>query len=95
MWHTTKMALWILASGIAMGGYVVHAYEATPLAETAARGFCAQRDVRGTLFWFRCVDAAVALELQARDAQRDSDTSTILDQMRVNQPKKVGGKARP
>ena len=89
MWHTTKMAFWILASGIVMGGYTVHAFETERLMGFAERGYCVARDVAKTRYFYNCLDAAVQLDMQQRQAARDADTDTILSSMALNQPKKT------
>lgn len=76
--------------GAAMGAYYVYNLEhrvTEHLKDIAARGWCGQRDIEQTLYWFACQDAAIANELNQRDMAHDQETAAILSDM--------GSKKRP
>lgn len=63
------------------GGYRNEQAELEHVWSLALRGFCAAKDPDRNRYWYSCQDAAVALDLQQRQAQRDADTSAILADM--------------
>lgn len=72
----------IAAAGVGWYGGYRHEYaELEHVWGLALRGFCAAVDVDKNRHWYSCQDAAVALDLQQRQAQRDADTNAILADM--------------
>ncbi len=48
----------------------------------AERGFCLAKDVAKTRYWYPCLDAAVQLEMEQRQAQRLAQADPISDLIR-------------
>lgn len=96
-----KAVIAIFLSGVALGAYLVHAFEHEPLVNYIAKGWCGQRDVAHTFYLFNCQDGFIAAQLNQRLVEQDqaqaqlydADTQAILaDMSKPKKKPKKGGK---
>lgn len=78
----------VFLMGTGTGAYLLYEYYAAPMLSLVKRGYCGNEDVTHSLWWSACRDSYIAMEIQQREAERDSETLTILNSMEGNQPKR-------
>lgn len=86
--RTLRMLSIFFTMGAATGAYGEYQYYHAPMVDLVKRGYCGNEDVTKQLWWSACRDSYIAMEIQQREAERDSETLAILNSMEGNQPKR-------
>ncbi len=78
--------------GVGCGVYGYDRIEYSPMVDFIARGFCADKDPRQTLYFYRCKDSYIAAELMQRGMEADRAEADETKAIVVDLKKKKGKK---